>query len=192
MMSEDNLFFNRNQLKHCGTNVIIGKTVRIKDPHLVSIGDNVIIDDYTYIGGDVFIGDYVHIAPNCVLSGSSGGIVMEAFSGLSAGCKVYAGSSNYMRVGLDTPTIPRQYQYNQIIETTVLKSFALVGANGIILPGCTLPQGLAVAANLIVRKNLKLNPWHCMVDDEGRQVPRRGVDELERRVNEFYSIVIKK
>jgi acetyltransferase-like isoleucine patch superfamily enzyme len=45
----DNIFFNRADLKHCGSNVIIGKTARIRYPELVSIGDNVIIDDFTYI-----------------------------------------------------------------------------------------------------------------------------------------------
>ena len=45
----ENLFFDKNDLKKCGTNVIIGKTVRIRYPHLVEIGDNVIIDDFTYI-----------------------------------------------------------------------------------------------------------------------------------------------
>lgn len=187
----NNIFFDTARLRHCGTNVIIGKTVRIKDPHKVSIGDNVIIDDFTYIAGDVTIGDYVHIAPNCVLSGATGGIVMEALSGLSAGCKVYAGSSNYMRVGLDMPTIPKEFQYGHIIEPTIFRSFALVGANSIVLPGCELPQGLAVAAALIVRKNIKLKAWNCLVDNDGRQVPRRGVDELRRRLKDFYPIEVK-
>jgi len=187
-----NLFFDKTELKHCGKNVIIGKTVRIKDPQKVSIGDNVIIDDYTYISGNVTIGDYVHIAPGCVLSGSSGHVEMQAFSGLSAGCKVYGGSSNYLRAGLDIPTIPKEFQYNLIIDDTVLESFALVGANSIVLPGCRLPQGLAVAAAITIRKNLKLKPWHCLVDSEGKQVARKGVDELARRVNQFYTIDIRK
>jgi len=187
----DNIFFNPKDLKYCGTNVIIGKTVRIKDPEKVSIGDNVIIDDYTYISGDVRIGDYVHIAPGCVLSASTGGIEMEALSGLSAGCKIYGGSSNYMKIGLDMPTIPKMYQYNIILEKTILRSFSLIGANSIILPGCDIPQGLAVAAGLIVRKNIKLKSWHCLVDQEGRQLPRRGLAELKLRIKNFYNIEIK-
>ena len=41
----DNIFFDKKLLKKCGDNVIIGKTVRIRYPHLVETGDNVIIDD---------------------------------------------------------------------------------------------------------------------------------------------------
>lgn len=187
----NNLFFDLTQLKSCGKNVIIGRTVRIKDPERVIIGDNVIIDDYTYISGDVIIGDYVHIAPGCVLSASSGGIEMEPLSGLSAGCKVYGGSSNYMKIGLDMPTIPKEYQYNIILEKTILRSFALIGASSIVLPGCDLPQGLAVAAGLIIRKNMKLQSWHCVVDQTGKQLPRRGIEELKSRIKNFYNIKIE-
>lgn len=183
-----NIFFDPAELKHCGQNVIIGKAVRIKDPARVSIGDNVIIDDFTYISGDVDIGDYVHIAPNCVLAASDGGIVMEAFSGLSAGCKVYGGSSNYIKCGLDMPTIPSQHRYNVILERCVLRSFALIGANCVILPGCEIPQGAAVAANIVIRKNVELKSWHVLLDDTGKLLRRRGVEELEQRVNQFYKI----
>jgi acetyltransferase-like isoleucine patch superfamily enzyme len=187
-----NLFFDTDQLRHCGKNVIIGKTVRIKDPDRVVIGDNVIIDDYTYIAGDVTIGDYVHIAPGCVLSASAGGIEMESLSGLSAGCKIYGGSSNYMNIGLDMPTIPKEHQYNIILEKTILRSFALLGAGCIVLPGCELPQGLSVAAGLIIRKNMKLKSWHCVIDQQGKQLQRRGLKELEKRLKNFYQIEIKK
>jgi acetyltransferase-like isoleucine patch superfamily enzyme len=187
----ENLFFDKNDLKYCGKNVIIGKTVRIRDPSKVSIGDNVIIDDYTYISGNVNIGDYVHIAPSCVLSGSTGLIEMQPFSGLSAGCKVYGGSSNYLKVGLDIPTIPKELQYNLIIDNTILESFALIGANSIVLPGCILPQGLAVAAAVTVKKNFKLKPWHCLIDNDGKMLPRRGVEELKSRIKDFYPIEIR-
>ena len=39
----ENLFFNFDDLHHLGKNSIIGKTVRIRYPELVSIGDNCII-----------------------------------------------------------------------------------------------------------------------------------------------------
>ena len=45
----ENIFLDKNQLKKCGKNVIIGKTARIRYPELVSIEDNVIIDDFCYI-----------------------------------------------------------------------------------------------------------------------------------------------
>lgn len=188
-MSE-NIFFDKTRLKSCGDNVVIGKTVRIRNPEKVSIGSNVIIDDFTYISGEVSIGDYVHIAAGCVLSASAAKIVMAPLSGLSAGCKVYGGSSNYVSCGLDMPTIPVEHQFNVIYEDVVIDSFGLIGAASIILPGCKIPQGLAVAAGLIVRKKIHCKPWHLLLDDNGRQIKRRGVDELKNRVSRFYDIEI--
>ena len=60
-MSE-NIFFDLAKLKRCGRNVIIGKTVRIRYPELVEIGDDVIIDDFTYISTALNIVGRVHIA----------------------------------------------------------------------------------------------------------------------------------
>jgi acetyltransferase-like isoleucine patch superfamily enzyme len=186
----ENLFFDKAKLKHCGNNVIIGKTVRIRSPEKVSIGDNVIIDDFTYISGELDVGDFVHIAAGCVLSASESKISMAAFSCLAAGCKVYAGSSNYVNCGLDTATIPKAHQYNVIYESVHLEAFALIGASGIILPGCRIPEGTAVAAAITVRKSLALKRWHVLLDDFGKQIKRRGVSELKARVNAFYKIEI--
>lgn len=188
-MSE-NIFFDQSRLKYCGSNVIIGKTVRIRNPEKVSIGNNVIIDDFTYISGEVCIGDYVHIAAGCNLSASRARISMGAFSGLSAGCKLYGGSSNYIHCGLDIPTIPIEYQYNVIYGDVTIASFGLIGASSIVLPGCDIPQGAAVAANITIRKRIKLKPWHLLLDDTGKQIPRRGVLELKERVSKFYNIEI--
>ena len=43
---QENIFFDLTRLKSIGHHVIIGKTVRIRYPELVEIGDNVIIDDF--------------------------------------------------------------------------------------------------------------------------------------------------
>ena len=71
---KDNIFFKKSDLKHCGKNVIIGKTVRIRHPELVEIGDNCIIDDFTIISGKVELGNYVHIGSSCSLQAGNAGI----------------------------------------------------------------------------------------------------------------------
>ena len=184
-MSE-NIFFKRADLKSCGENVIIGKTVRIRHPELVSIGDNVIIDDFTYISGEVHIGDYVHIAPGCTISASRSRITMKAFSGLSSGCRVYGGSSNYIKACLDTPTIPQEYVFGVTYEEVVLEKFCLIGANTVILPGVCLPEGVASAANMVLKKNTKYKNW-SLLTSENKCLPRRGKEKLLMTVREFYS-----
>ena len=65
----ENIFFDKSQLKHCGKNVIIGKTVRIRKPEECIIGDNVIIDDFAYISCSIEIGNNCHIAGSAVING---------------------------------------------------------------------------------------------------------------------------
>ena len=65
----DNIFFDLTKLKHLGRNVILGKTVRIRKPKEVTIGDESIIDDFTYISCAMDLGNNSHIASNVSISG---------------------------------------------------------------------------------------------------------------------------
>ena len=69
-MSE-NIFFDTARLKYRGQNVIIGKTVRIRYPHLVELHDNVIIDDFVFISTGLIMQDHTTIMPNCSLTGGA-------------------------------------------------------------------------------------------------------------------------
>ena len=184
----NNIFFDKNELKFCGKNVTIGKTVRIRNPSLVEIGDNVIIDDFTYISGSVQIGDYSHVAPGVVLSASSSNIRLKPFSGLAAGVKVYAGSSNYLDCGLDLPTIPKMHQYNVKLEEVEIGAFSLLGPGSIVLPGTTIPNGLSCLPNITIREKLKLKEWYLLVNEDGKLLPRRNVNKLLKMVQNFYSL----
>ena len=96
-MNNNNIFFDLSELKHCGKNVIIGKTVRIRYPHLVSIGDNCIIDDFTYISTALELEGYNHISAGCkIIGGSSSKLVMKPFSTFSPNVVVAAGSDDYL------------------------------------------------------------------------------------------------
>ena len=72
----NHIFFNLSDLKSVGRNVIIGKTVRIRQPENVIIGDNTIIDDFTYISCAMEIGNNCHIASNVSISGGKGKLTM--------------------------------------------------------------------------------------------------------------------
>ncbi len=181
----DNIFFDKKDLQYCGENVIIGKTVRIRHPKKVSIGDNVIIDDFTYISGNLVIGDYVHIAASCTLSASQSKITMKEFSGLSSGCRVYAGSSNYIKGCLDLPTIPSEYAFGTIYDEVFLDRFCLIGANSIILPGTILPEGIACGAGLTLKKNNKYCEWTIIASDD-KTLPRRGKEKIYEAISKFY------
>ncbi|MGJ0314201.1 acyltransferase [Aliarcobacter cryaerophilus] len=185
-MNNDNIFFDISKLKSCGDNVIIGKTVRIRNPEKVSIGDNVIIDDFTYISGEVSIGNFVHIAASCTISASKSKIVFQDLSALSSGSRVFAGTSNYLTCGLDYPTIPEKYNYGAIFGEIIFEKYAMVGANNIILPNTRLLEGMATAANLVVRDRSTYKPWTLIKDNDGNIVKRRGKELYLQKVSLLY------
>ena len=88
----DNIFFDISKLKHLGKDVIIGKTVRIRKPEEVSIGDNTIIDDFTYISCALEVGKNCHIASNVSISGGDGKLVMGDYSTISNGSSIHCAS----------------------------------------------------------------------------------------------------
>jgi acetyltransferase-like isoleucine patch superfamily enzyme len=180
----ENIFFDVKKLKKFGKNSIIGKTVRIRHPEKVSIGDNVIIDDFVYIAGEVEIGDYVHIAPFCLLSAGKSKIIIKDFSGVASGCKIYAVTSNYIEACIGLPTLPEKYKYGSIFKEVVLEKHVFIGANCVILPGCHIPEGMATAAGLIVRSK-KYEPWSLLLNSSGKILKRKGVESYLNNIKKI-------
>src|SRR5262249_37447355 len=105
MAGTDNIFFDLKKLKKIGKNVIIGKTVRIRYPELVEIGDNVIIDDFSYISTALKIENYVHISSGAkIIGGRNCTVGFAPFSTLAPNVTLAAGSDDYM-AGLATPLV---------------------------------------------------------------------------------------
>ena len=101
----ENLFFDIKDLKHFGKNSIIGKTVRIRYPELVSIGDNCIIDDFTYISTQLTLENYCHISSGCkFIGGQKSEVSMDMLSTTAPNVVLSAGNDDYVS-GIGTPLI---------------------------------------------------------------------------------------
>ena len=99
------------KFKKIGKNVQLGKNIYFRYPEKIEIGDNVIIDDFSYFSTSLVIEDYVHISPFCsVIGGIKSKLVMREFSGLSAGCRIICGSDDYSGIGLTNPTVTKKYR----------------------------------------------------------------------------------
>jgi acetyltransferase-like isoleucine patch superfamily enzyme len=150
-MVMDNIFFDKSKLKYCGKNVIIGKTVRIRKPEEVSIGDGTIIDDFTYISCGMTIGKNCHIASNVSVSGGEGHLTMGDYSTISNHCSVHCASSDYGEVSLDLPSVPKDLQFGGEVGDVQLGDFVTIGAHSCILPGSKIPNGFACGAFSLVK-----------------------------------------
>ena len=150
-----NVFFDLADLKTCGKNVIIGKTVRIRYPGLVEIGDNVIIDDFTYISTKLKLHSNVHISSGCkIIGGQKSFVEMKEFSTLAPNVVLSAGSDDYIG-GIATPMVPMEYKGNAVIGKIILNKHCIIGAGSVVLPNVELFEGACIGALSLARQNLK-------------------------------------
>jgi len=158
----ENIFFDKRDLKYCGQNVIIGKTVRIRRPQDVFIGDNVIIDDFSYIPCALEIGSYTHIGASCSMIGGQGKITIGSFVNIAPSCQIVTASNDYKGGGLVGPTIPDEFAGEAIIKPVTICDFALLGCNTTVLPGVTIPMGMSTGAFSLVTEQ-KYEEWSLYV-----------------------------
>lgn len=172
---DENIYFDKNDLKYCGKNVIIGKSVRIRNPEKVSIDDYAIIDDFTYISTNLTIGKFVHVGSNSVIQGGGGECVYEDFSGNSPGCRIITCSDDYIG-GLACPQIPKKFKGEVITGKVVLKKHGLLGANTVVLPNLIIEEGAATCAMTLVNKSLE--PWKLYGGSPARFVKKRNKEQI--------------
>ena len=174
----DNIFFNTAELKTCGKNVIIGKTVRIRYPELVEIGDNVIIDDFCYISTTLKIESNVHISAGCkIIGGRQAKVSLDEFSTLSPNVVIAAGSDDYIS-GIGTPMVPVIFKGNYIVGDVIIGRHCIVGSNSTILPNVMLADGSTVGANSLVKENL--SPWTLYAGVPVKELKKRDREEILR------------
>ena len=178
-----NIFFNIKSLKKCGNNVIIGKTVRIRYPELVEIGDNVIIDDFTYISTKLNIHSNVHISAGCkIIGGKDASVVMKEFSTLAPNVVLSAGSDDYVS-GIATPMVPIKFKGNAVIGNIKIEKHCIVGAGSVVLPNVTFEEGASLGALSLANENIK--KWELHAGIPAKKIKNRNkkkILELEKKL----------
>lgn len=176
-MSE-NIFFDLKKIRRIGRNVIIGKTVRIRYPELVDIGDDVIIDDFTYISTALHVDGAVHIAAGCKLIGGRDSVVrIGKFSTLAPNVVIAAGSDDYIS-GIASPLVCKEFKGNVEIGSVELGRHCIVGSNSTVLPNVRLADGAAVGAQSLVKTDIP--SWSLYGGIPARHLKSRNRDEILR------------
>ena len=183
----ENLFFDKKELKYCGENVIIGKTVRIRKPQEVIIGDNVIIDDFTYIPCSLEIGSYTHIGSNCSFIGGAGKVKIGSFVNIAPSCQIITASNDYYGGALVGPAIPNEFAGKAIIEPVEIGDFVLLACNTTILPGAVLPEGMATGVFTLIRKQ-NYKEWSLYVGIPCKYMSMRDGTEIKESAQQLFNI----
>lgn len=163
----DSLFFKKSDLRYCGENVIIGKTVRIRYPHLVELHDDVIIDDFVFISTGLVMEHHTAIMPNCALTGGQGQkIYIKKYSSVASNCSIMTTSHDFAR----SLHLVHQNDFPQdfIRGDVSLEKHSIIGCNSTIMPGTTIGTGARVGAQSFVNKNLL--PWTLYAGSPAREI----------------------
>jgi len=168
-----------------GRDVSIWEKAQVIGPEKIEIGDSVIIDDFVLvIGGEITkLGSFIHIGAFSSIVGG-GKLVMEDFSGLSGGVRIYTGNEDYLGSCLTNPAVPAPYRIPQRGFVTI-KKHAIIGTNSIIFPNVTIGEGAVIGANSLVKKDCE--PWTINVGSPAKPVkarPRERILELEKELRQ--------
>ena len=177
----DNIFFDLKRLKYLGVGARIGKTVRIRRPEDVIIGDGCILDDFTYISCAMELGKYCHIASNVTISGGSSHFTAGNFVGISSGSCIYAASSEYLTAALDMPSIPEDLRFGGQSQEIVFGDHVLLGSHTVVLPGVYLPNGVATGAHTLLRVK-KYEEWFLYIGADGKKMMPRDHYALDKKL----------
>ena len=121
--------------KKVGINLRIFPNLRVRNPQLLSLGDNVSLGNDCFIqaGGEVDISDNVALGP---------------------GVKIWSANHVY-RTGM--PVTSHEYEFKKV----EIKKNVWLAANAFIMPGCELGEGAVVSAGAVVGR--KKIPPHCVI-----------------------------
>jgi len=137
-----------SDFKHRGKNVKIHATAVIRNPELVSIGDNSIISDYALITGEVEIGKWCHIAHYTHLSGKKK-ITLGDFVGISARCSFYTSNDSFRGDSFWTPA-PDGYR-NPDSRPITIGNQVMFGCNCLVMPGVYVSEGVIFGARSFIK-----------------------------------------
>jgi acetyltransferase-like isoleucine patch superfamily enzyme len=170
---------------HVGRDIRIFDLTRIAAPERISLGSNVVVDDFVFLqgGNGLEIGSYVHIASFASVTGGGQGVI-GAFASVSSGARVFTGTDLIDGSGLTGSGVPSELRAVQRARTE-LGQHVFLGANAVVLPGVEVGIGAVVGAGSVVTGDLEA--WTINVGCPCRPIKQRAsktILEYARRLAE--------
>lgn len=148
-------FLNSKEIRElgitCGENCLLHKTTLVYGAQRISMGHDVRIDAFNVLSageGYIKMGSHIHISSHCLFVGGAG-IIMENFTNVAAGCKLYSMSDSFKGDALIGPMVPehtREVKKGEII----MEMCSTLGANCIMMPCSYLSYGSMMHANSLL------------------------------------------
>lgn len=147
----------------------------------IDFGKYIIIDDFVllYAKEKIKIGNYVHIANFTSITGGKE-ISIGNYAAISQGCRILTATDDFKDWGFGNSTIDDTFR-NIKSSPISIGDFCIIGANSVILPGVTIPEGTTIGANSVVTRNLE--PWGVYIGN--KRVSERNKCEVLKTYGKF-------
>lgn len=165
-----------------GTNVLISSKASIYNAGMVSIGNNVRIDDFCLISagdGGVSIGSNIHIGVYSCLIGKAN-ICLNDFCNISSRVSIYSSNDDYSGAFMTNPMIPSKYT-NVLHKEVWIGKHVIIGSGSVILPGSLLNEGAAVGALSLVSGSVPALEIFAGVPAKYIKKRKSDIFEIERQ-----------
>jgi acetyltransferase-like isoleucine patch superfamily enzyme len=164
---------------------IVSPNCRIRYPELFVVGDDSIVDDFCYFSTQVRVGIGCHIAANVTISGGSDhAFTLGDFSGIASGARIYTSSNDYTNDLVTIPPTPGLATHALVGDVT-LGAYTGVGANTVILPGNSVPEGTVIGALSLVPPNFTFEPWAVYFGNPVRYLMPRNREAVLAQAGRF-------
>jgi acetyltransferase-like isoleucine patch superfamily enzyme len=173
--------------RRVGSNVTVYKLAVILSPENVTLGSDIIIDDFVFIGAHerLILGNRVHLSAHSSITGG-GRVLLGDFSGMGSGARLVSGTDDFTEGRLNGCAIPQEFRQTHR-GAIILEPHAIIGANAVVLPDVTIGEGATVGAGSVVTRSLE--PWGVYAGSPARRIktrPREVVLANEQRLFEKY------
>lgn len=163
---------------------IISPNVRVRHPQHFEIGEYSIVDDFSYFSTKVRVGVCSHIASGCSVAGGGAlQFTLGDFSSLSSGVKIWCTSDDYVNdVVAILPNGIGPVKTHLIQGDVSFGNYTAVGANAVVMPDNTVPEGTVIGALSYVPPSFAFEPWSVYAGVPIRRLRSRNEDEVREQV----------
>jgi acetyltransferase-like isoleucine patch superfamily enzyme len=159
---------------------IVSANIRVRVAEHFEIGEHSIIDDYCYFSTRIRIGNWTHIATGCSVAGGPERVFsIGNFSSLSAGVRVWCASNDFVNDAIMIGAA------EGITGDVTIGDHTGVGANSVVMPRNTIPEGVAIGALSFVPSDFAFEPWTVYAGVPIVPLKPRNRDSVLRQVEEF-------
>jgi acetyltransferase-like isoleucine patch superfamily enzyme len=162
---------------------IISKNIRVRHPEHFVVGEDSIVDDFSYFSTKVRVGRCSHIASSCTVGG---GIAYEFsvgdFCSVSAGVRIWCTSDDFVNdLVTIIPADLEQVKTHLISGNVRMEDYTAVGVNSVVLPDNIIPEGTVIGAMSLVPARFQFEPWSVYAGIPVRRLRNRNREAVSEQ-----------